>query len=282
MGNPGVSSPRKDQSKTLARSAPRRRWVIGNWKMNGDVQMAEHLFACLRDSIPAHVLGQVQVGLCPPFPYLGLAAARLTGSGFCWGAQDVSAYDNGAFTGEVSAAMLSDVGCRLTLIGHSERRTLFHESDDEVARKLERALAVGLLPVVCVGETLEARESGRTEAVLAAQIEALSEVLWRVKPGAQQLLIAYEPVWAIGTGRSATPDQAQAAHRFIRSRLGPAGLEGEAEAISLLYGGSVKPGNACELFAQPDIDGGLIGGAALVPEDFIQICAAAAGSSLQA
>jgi triosephosphate isomerase len=199
-----------------------------------------------------------------------------------WGAQDVSAYDNGAFTGEVSAAMLADLGCRWALVGHSERRTLFGDTDGSVAKKAARAIAVGVLPVICVGETLEEREAGRAEQVLGRQVDAVLPVLEAAQRGAasrgadERFVFAYEPVWAIGTGRSATPAQAQEIHALIRERVGRAGVA-DAGALRILYGGSVKPANAAELFGQPDIDGGLIGGAALVAADFVQVCAAAQG-----
>jgi triosephosphate isomerase (TIM) len=257
--------------------AQRRPLVLGNWKMNGDVGMAEHLLGLLRESLAESVLAKVDVGVCPPYPYLGLAAARLAGTRLGWGAQDVSAFDNGAYTGDVSAAMLADLGCRWTLVGHSERRTLFGDTDADVAAKAGRAVAVGLVPVVCVGETLEEREAGATEAVLGRQVDAVSSVLAEAaRRGEEGFVIAYEPVWAIGTGLTATPGQAQAAHAFLRARLAERGIAG-ADRTRILYGGSVKAANAATLFAQADVDGGLIGGASLVAADFVEICAAAAG-----
>jgi triosephosphate isomerase (TIM) len=264
--------------KMSATPARRKPLVIGNWKMNGDVAMAEHLLALLRESLAESLLAGVEVAVCPPYPYLGLAAARLGGGRIAWGAQDVSPFDNGAYTGEVSAAMLRDLGCRFTLVGHSERRAMFGDTDDQVARKTERALAVGLVPVVCVGETLAERESGATEDVLGRQLDAVCPVLAASGgDAAEAFVIAYEPVWAIGTGRTATPEQAQAAHSFLRERLGSRGLDGARTRI--LYGGSVKPDNAASLFGRPDVDGGLIGGASLAAADFVQICAAAAGAA---
>jgi triosephosphate isomerase (TIM) len=269
-------------------SARRRPLVIGNWKMNGDIAMAEHLLASLRDALAPSLLERVDVAVCPPFPYLGLAAARLAGSRLAWGAQDVCAFDNGAFTGEVSAAMLADLGCGWALVGHSERRTLFGDTDEAVARKAAQAIAAGVVPVICVGETLAEREAGQAERVLARQVDAVLPVLdaaQRQTGGgagrgrgaervAERFVFAYEPVWAIGTGRTATPAQAQEIHALVRQRVARAGVA-DAGALRILYGGSVKPSNASELFGQADVDGGLIGGAALVAEDFVQVCAAA-------
>lgn len=245
--------------------------------MNGDQAMAEHLLSNLQASLADSVLSRLDLVVCPPYPYLALCADRLSGARISWGAQDVSAYDNGAFTGEVSAAMLFDLGCRWTLVGHSERRTLFGETDGEVARKARRALESGVVPVICLGETLDERESGATEAVLARQVDAICPVL-RESGADSSFVFAYEPVWAIGTGRTATAEQVQAAHAFIRARLVAGGVAASEQA-RILYGGSVKPGNAAELFTLPDVDGGLIGGASLVAADFIQICAAAASRS---
>jgi len=249
----------------------RTKLVLGNWKMNGDVASADTLLAAVRDGAAA-LRGAAQAGICPPYPYLGLAAARLAGSPVRWGAQDVAAYDDGAYTGEVSARMLADLGCTWTLVGHSERRALFGDTDDAVAHKTARAIAAGLVPVVCVGETRAERESGATEAVLARQVDAVCDVL---KGAGERCVLAYEPVWAIGTGLTASPRQAQDAHAFIRARLLGGGVAA-APRLQLLYGGSVKPSNAAELFAQPDVDGGLIGGASLVAADFLAILGAAA------
>jgi triosephosphate isomerase (TIM) len=260
---------------TASMAAPRARraaLVLGNWKMNGDAASAEALLAGVREG--ARDLPGV-AGVCPPYPYLALAAARLSDSGVAWGAQDVSAFEGGAYTGEVSARMLVDLGCTWALVGHSERRTLFGDTDAEVVRKTTRALAAGLVPVVCVGETLAEREAGATEAVLARQIDAVCPVL---RDAGERCVLAYEPVWAIGTGLTASPAQAQSAHAFIRARLASGGVVA-APGLRLLYGGSVKPSNAVELFDQPDVDGGLIGGASLVAADFLSICRAAAGRS---
>lgn len=259
-------------ASTAAPRAGRDALVLGNWKMNGDAASAESLLASVRDG--ARDLPGV-AGVCPPYPYLALAASRLAGSAVSWGAQDVCAFEDGAYTGEVSARMLVDLGCTWVLVGHSERRTLFGDTDAEVVRKTTRALAAGLMPVVCLGETLAEREAGATESVLARQIDAVCPVL---RDAGERCVLAYEPVWAIGTGLTAAPAQAQSAHAFIRARLAAGGVLA-APGLRLLYGGSVKPSNAVELFGQPDVDGGLIGGASLVAADFLSICRAAAGRS---
>ena len=253
----------------------RKPLVVGNWKMNGDVVANEHLFTALRAAVDRALLAQVDVAICPPYPYLGQAAAWLGDTGIAWGAQDVASCDNGAYTGEVSAAMLADLGCQWAIVGHSERRTLLAEGDETVALKAQHALARGVGAIVCVGETLQEREQDRTESVLARQVAALAPLASAAT--AQKLVLAYEPVWAIGTGRTATPEQAQAAHAFIRARLANAGLA-DVSGVRILYGGSVKPGNAGSLFAMPDIDGGLIGGASLVADDFVAILRGAANA----
>ena len=214
----------------------------------------------------------VAVAVCVPFPYLAQAQAALTGGPLAWGAQNLSEKASGAFTGEVSAAMLKDFGCQYVLVGHSERRALYGESDALVAEKFAAALAAGLRPVLCVGETLAERESGKTAEVVAKQMAA---VLDRVGVAAlANAVVAYEPVWAIGTGKTATSEQAQEVHAAIRAQV--AALDTKvAEGVQILYGGSVKPSNAEELFGMPDIDGGLIGGASLVAADFLAICRAA-------
>lgn len=250
----------------------RKALVIGNWKMNGDVEKAEALLARLRAGAGADLLDRVEVGVCPPFPYIGLAAARLAGSGIGWGAQNVASQSDGAYTGEVSAAMLADLGCTGALVGHSERRTLFGESDETVLHKAQRLLASGLTPVICIGESLDERERGVTEQVLARQLQAVASALKGLD--ATRAVIAYEPVWAIGTGRTATPQQAQQAHAFIRGCLRDAGVAA-ADGLRLLYGGSVKAANAAQLFEQPDVDGALVGGASLDAAEFLAICAAA-------
>ncbi len=244
--------------------------VVGNWKMHGTRAMARELCAGISAERPR--FEGVEVGICPPFVLLPLVADTLGPSGLRWGAQDLSEHESGAYTGEVSATMLADFGATLVIIGHSERRAMFGDTDARTVAKLRRAQAAGLTPILCVGETLAERNTGTTEQVVARQLDALLG-----QPDAAHLLgnlvIAYEPVWAIGTGETATPDQAQAVHAFIRARVGGSA----AGAMRILYGGSVKPGNAPELFAMADIDGGLIGGAALKSEDFVAICAAARG-----
>jgi triosephosphate isomerase len=210
--------------------------------------------------------------VCAPFPYLVQVSEALSGSPIAWGAQNVSEHDSGAYTGEVSGAMLKEFGCRFAIVGHSERRGLFGEGDKTVAAKFNAARRAGLTPILCVGETLEQRERGETESVVGRQLDAVLDAAGVA--GLANAVLAYEPVWAIGTGRNATPQQAQEVHAFIRARLVEHDQE-LAQRVTVMYGGSVKPGNARELFAMPDVDGGLIGGASLVAEDFIAICAAA-------
>ncbi|MGN6655899.1 MAG: triose-phosphate isomerase [Rhodanobacter sp.] len=247
----------------------RKKLVAGNWKMHGSRTMATALLGELAAAKPA----SIDVTVFPPFPYLAELAAQHRDSGIGFGAQDLSEHEGqGAFTGEVSGAMLADVGARWVLVGHSERRQYHHEDNELVARKFAAALAAGLTPILCVGETLQQREADATEGVIAAQLQAVLQ-----NSGVASFdtaVIAYEPVWAIGTGRTATPDQVQQVHAFIRSQL-----ETEDATLSrltrLLYGGSVKAANAAELFAQADVDGGLIGGASLTAADFLAICTAA-------
>lgn len=250
----------------------RRKLVVGNWKMHGNRAGIADLLAALQRSLAS--LGSVDVAVCPPFVYLPAVQQQLAaGSGafrIGLGAQNLHAEEQGAFTGEVAAAMLRDCGCDYAIVGHSERRQLFGESDAQVAEKTLAALRHDLTPLVCVGETLAERESDATLAVIARQLDA---VLQRVNTAdTRRLVFAYEPVWAIGTGRTATPEQAQAVHAFIRERLASFGA---AETAKILYGGSVKASNAAALFAKPDIDGALVGGASLNAEEFAAICAAA-------
>ena len=246
----------------------RRKWVGGNWKMNGSRQMVSEVAGAIAD---AH-FGEVDVALFPPYPYLREVCAAIAGSRVAVGGQDASEHEFGAYTGEVSAAMLRDVGCTMALAGHSERRQYHHESDDEVAAKVAQILASELTAVLCVGETLAEREDGRTTDVVSSQLRA---VIDRCGIAAfERIVVAYEPVWAIGTGRTATPAQAQEVHALLRSQLASDDAR-IAGSTRIVYGGSVKPGNAAELFAQPDIDGGLIGGACLKSADFLSICAAA-------
>lgn len=257
----------------------RKPLVAGNWKMNGDIVFSEHLLTALRAGVEGATLSRMEIVVCPPFPYLGQAASLLGDSGIEWGAQDACALPNGAFTGEVSAAMLVDLGCRWVILGHSERRQIAGESDELVAAKVAMSASQGLGVIACVGETLEEREAGETERVLARQVDAIVAALGEQssKLPPERFVIAYEPVWAIGTGRSASPEMAQQAHGFIRSRL--AGVASGGQETRLLYGGSVKSDNAASLFAMPDVDGGLIGGASLIADDFLAICRAAAALS---
>jgi triosephosphate isomerase len=246
----------------------RRKLVAGNWKMHGSREMAASLVGDLVASLPTNV----DIAVLPPFPYLGELIESYGDSDLAFGAQDVSERVRGAYTGEVSAEMLVDVGCRYVLVGHSERRQYHDESNELVAAKFDVAREAGLTPILCVGETLEQRESGTTESVIGGQIDA---VLQRCGIEAfATAVIAYEPVWAIGTGRVATPQQAQAVHAHIRGGLARENAT-IAGSLRILYGGSVKPDSAAGLFGQPDIDGGLIGGASLVAADFLAICAAA-------
>ena len=245
----------------------RRKLVAGNWKMH--LRRASGLELVRRIAAGAD---DVDVVLFPPCVYLAELLAAAPAAALAFGAQDVSEHEDGARTGDISAAMVRDVGATHTLVGHSERRQFHGESNACVAGKFARAQAAGLVPVLCVGETLEQRDAGATEAIVAGQLDAVVE---RCGIGAfGNALVAYEPVWAIGTGRTATPAQAQAVHAFIRGKLAQA--DGRISgSLRILYGGSVKPANAAELFAQPDVDGGLIGGASLVADDFLAICAAA-------
>jgi triosephosphate isomerase (TIM) len=244
--------------------------VAGNWKMNGSLESVRTLLQGIRQGIDQ--VKRAEVAVCPPYVFIPEAQKLLAGSVIGWGGQDLSTESSGAFTGEIAASMLKDFGCRYVIVGHSERRTYHAESDELVARKYAVAKAAGLVPIFCVGETLEEREAGITEQVVARQLDALID-LEGVEALAQGV-VAYEPVWAIGTGKTATPEQAQEVHAFIRGRI--AGKSGEvAEGLRILYGGSMKPDNAQELIGKPDIDGGLIGGAALKAEDFLGICTAA-------
>jgi triosephosphate isomerase len=244
--------------------------VAGNWKMHGSRAENASLVSGLLDLLQPGK--RAEILLCPPFPYLMETGRLLKDSGVALGAQSVCAESQGAFTGEVSAAMLKDVGCRYVLVGHSERRQLFGESDALVARKFVAAQGQGLVPVLCVGETLEEREGDQTITVVSRQLEAVLAVT-----GVQALakaVIAYEPVWAIGTGRTASPEQAQEVHAMIRAKV--AERDGTiGGSVRVLYGGSVKASNAQELFAMPDIDGGLVGGASLKADEFARICAGA-------
>jgi len=246
--------------------------VAGNWKLHGSRQFAIELTQQISTGLP---LNKVELLVLPPLPWLGTLVENFQQPGLVFGAQDVSAHEKGAYTGEVSAAMLAEVGARYTLVGHSERRQYHHESNELVAQKFVAAQKAGLVPVLCVGETLEQRENEQTEAVIAAQLAPIAQLAGA--QGFARAVIAYEPVWAIGTGRTATPEQAQAVHGFIRGQIAvhDATIAGR---LPLLYGGSVKPDNAAALFAQPDIDGALVGGASLQATDFLAIAQAATHS----
>ena len=248
----------------------RQKLVAGNWKMFGSLKSNLSLLQDVAAGVSG--LRGTSVAVCVPFPYLAQAQSVLTGTAVSWGAQNLNEQVQGAFTGEVSASMLQDFACRYVLVGHSERRAIYGESDTLVAEKFAAALASGLSPILCVGETLAQREAGKTVEVVAAQIDA---VLKRVGVAAfSGAVVAYEPVWAIGTGRTASAEQAQEVHAAIRAQIAAADAQ-VAEGLQILYGGSVKPGNAEELFAMADIDGGLIGGASLVSDDFLAMCRAA-------
>ncbi len=250
----------------------RRPIVAGNWKMHGSRATVSDLLAGIQEGMA--VIRNVEVIVCPPFVYLDQAASLLSETPIALGGQNLCQVPGqGAYTGEISGDMLRDLGCGFVIVGHSERRNIYGESDDLVAAKAIVAHQAGLIPVFCVGELLEERESGETEKVVGRQLDALLETDEGLA-AMQHSVIAYEPVWAIGTGKTATPEQAQEVHAFIRQRLAQASRD-LAEKTRILYGGSVKPGNAAELFGMADIDGGLIGGASLKAADFLAICRAA-------
>jgi len=248
----------------------RRPFVAGNWKMNGSRAESAALLDALKAGISS--ASKAEVAVCPPYILIPLAAEKLAGSAVAWGGQNLNVNKSGAFTGEISGPMLKDFGSSYVIVGHSERRTLYGETDAVVADKYGAAQANGLVPILCVGETLAEREANQTEAVVARQLDAVM-----AKHGVASLknaIIAYEPVWAIGTGKTATPQQAQDVHRFIRERIAKQDKT-VADGVRILYGGSMKGSNAKELIGQPDIDGGLIGGASLVADEFLTICRAA-------
>lgn len=248
----------------------RRPLVAGNWKMNGSRAESAVLVGAIKQG--ANTVSRAEVAVCPPYILIPLVFEKLSGSRVAWGGQNLSAHQSGAYTGEISGPMLKDYGCTYVIVGHSERRAHYGDSDALVAEKFGAAQVVGLTPILCVGETLQEREANQTEAVVARQLKA---VLDKHGIGSfKSAVIAYEPVWAIGTGKTATPQQAQDVHRFIRGRLA-AQDKTVADNLRILYGGSMKGGNAKELLAQPDIDGGLIGGASLQAEEFLTICRAA-------
>ncbi|HMA00282.1 MAG TPA: triose-phosphate isomerase [Steroidobacteraceae bacterium] len=249
----------------------RRPVVAGNWKMHGSRGANQVLLSELERRVKPE--WPVDVVVFPPYVYLSEAVRMLDEGQIRVGAQDVCAETGGAFTGQVCAAMLKDVGCRYVIVGHSERRRLYHEDDALVSRKFAAVLAVGLTPVLCVGETLEEHEANQAQAVVARQLDAV--IAMNGVNSLAKAVIAYEPVWAIGTGRTASPQQAQAVHAYLRGRIAAqdANIAGQ---LRILYGGSVKGGNAAELFLMPDVDGGLVGGASLSADEFLEICAAAA------
>lgn len=248
----------------------RNKLVAGNWKMHGNHKDNGALLNALAAGIPNRT-NTARYAVCVPFPYLASVQEKLQGTSIDWGAQNLSQYEKGAYTGEVSAVMLNDFGCTYAIVGHSERRMLYGESNQVVAEKYAAAQKSGLVPILCVGETLEQRDSDITEQIIDEQLKAVTALA-----GVESLakaVIAYEPVWAIGTGKTATPQQAQDIHHFIRKGIA-AQNAAIAENLTILYGGSVKANNSVELFAMPDIDGGLIGGASLIADDFIAICRA--------
>lgn len=247
----------------------RQMMVAGNWKMNGSIALVERMASRLREALAASGAGgdAAQLVVCPPFPLLP-EAARAMPEQVAMGAQNVSEYGSGAYTGEVAASMLAEAGCRYVIVGHSERRSLHGEDNPTVAAKFAAAKGAGLVPILCVGETLAERDAERTETVVGEQLAAVTEHCG--DDAFANAVVAYEPVWAIGTGRSATPDQAQAVHAFIRRRIAEVDAD-SATRLQVLYGGSMKADNAADLLALPDVDGGLIGGASLDPDGFAAI-----------
>jgi triosephosphate isomerase (TIM) len=248
----------------------RTKLVVGNWKMNGSLVANRELLHAVAPRVSQ--LSNVGCSVCVPFPYLAQVQSLLAGTRVTWGAQDLSEHTQGAYTGEVAGSMLSDFGCRFVIVGHSERRSLYGEDDRLVARKFSRALAAGLAPILCVGESLAQRDAEITESVVGSQLDAVVEQ--NGIAAFERAVLAYEPVWAVGTGRTASPEQAQAVHAFIREKLSRLD-SGVAAEITILYGGSVKASNARALFAMKDIDGGLIGGASLIADEFVGICSGA-------
>ncbi|MBU1190491.1 MAG: triose-phosphate isomerase [Gammaproteobacteria bacterium] len=243
--------------------------VAGNWKMNGSAASIDTLMAGIKQGLAE--VKQAAVAVCPPYVYIAKVADLAKGTKLAVGAQDINDQESGAHTGEVSGPMLKDVGCRYVIVGHSERRAIYGESDDDTARKFAAARKFGLTPILCVGELLEEREQGITEDVVNRQLDAVIKLEGIKAIG--EAVIAYEPVWAIGTGKTASPQQAQDVHAFIRAKLAKLD-KAVADKVQILYGGSVKGSNAVELFGMPDIDGGLIGGASLTADEFLAICRA--------
>lgn len=248
----------------------RGKLVAGNWKMNGSLASVRELIDGINRGMDT--IQSAGVAVCPPAVYIPEVAARIGGGRLALGAQNIGDQDGGAFTGEISGSMLRDFGCRYAVVGHSERRSIYAESDQLVARRFAAARRAGLVPILCVGELLEEREQGITEAVVGRQLDAVIEL--EGIAGFADAVVAYEPVWAIGTGRTASPDQAQEVHAFIRRKLADMDA-GIADRLIIQYGGSVKGANAAELFSMQDIDGGLIGGASLDAGEFLAICKAA-------
>jgi triosephosphate isomerase len=248
----------------------RQSLVAANWKMNGSIQSNQSLLNALKQGMSK--IPNAEVAVCPPCVYLQQIKEVLQDTAITWGAQNLSHEAPGAFTGEIAANMLLDFNCKYVIVGHSERRNLYGESDELVAKKFASAQSVGLIPIFCVGELLEERETGKTEPVVQRQLEAVIQL--QGITALERAVIAYEPVWAIGTGKTATPEQAQEVHAFIRQRLAQQDAKIAAK-VQILYGGSVKGSNAGELLAMPDIDGGLIGGASLKADEFLTICQAA-------
>ena len=248
----------------------RTKLVVGNWKLNGSLAGNEALLKAVQAGVFA--AKDRICAVCVPYPYLAQMGTLLRGTAIAWGSQDVSRHEKGAYTGEVSGAMVAEFGARFAIVGHSERRSMFGETDSIVADKFAAARKAGLTPIFCVGETLAEREAGVTESVLARQLDAL--LAKQGAAGLEGAVVAYEPVWAIGTGKTATSAQAEEAHAFIRARIA-AQDAGVAGRLPILYGGSVKGSNAAELFAMPNVDGGLVGGASLAADDFIAIWRAA-------
>lgn len=253
----------------------RRNLVVGNWKMHGDLRSNQMLLDGIITGLQE--LNNADFVVCVPNPYLFQARALLEKTNIHWGGQNVNEHEEGAFTGAVAPHMLTDLGCTHVLLGHSERRNLFYETNLTAAARFDAAIRAGLTPILCVGETLAEHEAGLTEVIVASQMDAVMATLGEqefAQAMAVNMVFAYEPVWAIGTGRTATPEQAQAVHEFIRHRIARRNPDAAAK-VRIIYGGSVKPGNAESLFAMPDVDGGLIGGASLHADQFVAICQAA-------
>jgi triosephosphate isomerase (TIM) len=250
----------------------RRKLVVGNWKMHGELNSNKTLLQHITKGLQAHKKADYVV--CVPNPYLFQARELLSGTNVVWGGQNVNQHEEGAFTGAVAPHMLTDLGCTYVLLGHSERRVLFHETNLTAAARFDASIKAGLTPVLCVGETLAEHDAGLTEVIVASQMDAVLATLGDAAFAAAMkvnMVFAYEPVWAVGTGKTATPQQAQTVHEFIRNRIARRN-EKAATQVRIIYGGSIKANNAAELFAMPDVDGGLVGGASLLAEEFVAIC----------